>query len=153
MYNTSNPAELYPNTTWELLPSDKFLKTGNTPLQLAGSNNISISKANLPADKLQVESFSLTRGRMNITGELPLGLANGETSGYTGAFGAISKSISKHNFSSYSNIRSYMVNFNASNTWTGNTSSASPYTVAMGNGTPISINPEHITIKAWKRLS
>ena len=28
-----------------------------------------------------------------------------------------------------------------------------PYTQTLGNGTPISINPEHITIKAWKRLS
>lgn len=43
--------------------------------------------------------------------------------------------------------------FKASRSWTGSTSSASSYTTAMGSGTAITINPEHITIKAWKRLS
>lgn len=35
----------------------------------------------------------------------------------------------------------------------GNTGTASPYTETLGRGTPISINPEHITVKAWKRLT
>ncbi|MCF2626271.1 hypothetical protein I6E17_08910 [Fusobacterium perfoetens] len=45
------------------------------------------------------------------------------------------------------------IEFQASRSWTGSTNSASPYTAQMGSGTPLSINPEHITVKAWKRLS
>ena len=50
MYNTSNPAELYIGTMWELIASDKYLKTTTgTPLSMGGSNSFSIQKANLPA--------------------------------------------------------------------------------------------------------
>lgn len=149
MWNNTNPAEIYASTTWELLPDNKFLKTGNTPLTQAGSNNISISKANLPADKLQVESFSLTRGTMDITGTFATrGFENTNTK-VTGAF--YKKGAYDHAAGAGGTGMEF--GFQASRSWTGSTSSASPYTSAMGNGTPISINPEHITIKAWKRLT
>lgn len=150
MYNTSNPAELYPSTTWELLPDNKFLKTGSTPLQVGGSNSIKIAKANLPTDKLQVESHSMTRGTMNITGyinyvahDLDYGMNSG------GAFRNSNKGTGNAGGRGPCNA----VIFDASRNWTGSTSSSSPYTTAMGSGTPLSINPEHITIKAWKRLT
>ncbi len=150
MYNTSNPAELYPNTTWELLPNNKFLKTGTTPLQVGGSNSIKIAKTNLPTDKLQVESHSMTRGNMEITGNLRLDGAEGGSSSASGAF-------TKTTFNSFGRGHNsgdaVAISFTASRSWSGSTSSASPYTSAMGSGTPLSINPEHITIKAWKRLS
>ena len=59
-YDNKNPAELYSGTTWELLASDKYIRTGATPLTTGGSNSISIAKANLPAVKVQLESFSVT---------------------------------------------------------------------------------------------
>lgn len=145
MYNTSNPAELYPSTTWELLPDNKFIKTGSTPLQQAGSNSIKIAKTNLPAEKLQVESHSMTRGTMDITGTAAV-----EPASCTGAFYKNSET-KESNVSGWKN--SNFIHFQASRSWTGSTSSASPYTGQMGSGTPISINPEHITVKAWKRLS
>ena len=156
MYNTSNPAELYPNTTWELLPNNKFLKTGTTPLQVGGSNSIKIAKTNLPTDKLQVESHSMTRGTMNITGSITL--VSGGNGGFYGSSSGAFTNITKENgqqFSSYNGGTglSKGFNFNASSSWGGATSSASPYTTAMGSGTPLTINPEHITIKAWKRLT
>lgn len=146
MWNNTNPAEIYASTTWELLPDNKFLKTGNTPLTQAGSNNISISKANLPTDKLQIDSFQLGRGTQEITGAFDPGAHFPKTSG---AFSHYSNNSEERGGNSYGN----RVEFKASRTWSGMSTSASPYTVAMGNGTPLTINPEHITIKAWKRLS
>lgn len=153
MGNNTNPAEIYSGTTWELLPDNKFLKTGNTPLQLAGSNNISISKANLPAEKLQVEAHSMTRGTMNITGEwYAKALTDSWGSGYTS--GALYKTNRSYTTASqWQSTTTGGIGLDASRNWTGSTSSASPYTSAMGNGIPIYINPEHITVKAWKRLS
>lgn len=151
MYNNTNPAELYPNTTWELLPDNKFLKTGSTPLQQAGNNSIKITKANLPAEKLQVESHSMTRGTMNITGKWTAGKLCDTAPVVSGAL---------YNSGGNTNMTGngftgtpFGIGLDASKSWTGSTSSASPYTTAMGSGTPVEINPEHITIKAWKRLS
>lgn len=44
-------------------------------------------------------------------------------------------------------------NFNASKTWTGSTSAGSPSTESLGQASPISILPEYINIRLWKRLS
>ena len=159
MYNNTNPAELYNGTTWELLPNDKFIKTGATPLQQNGSNSVSISKANLPADKLQVESFSLTRGTMDITGGITSNSKKdnqflgeiGTTSHGAFALTNTSKVTFGDGMNTVQSPNSF--DFKASRAWTGSTSSASPYTTAMGDGTPITVNPEHITVKAWKRLS
>ena len=149
MYNTSNPAELYAGTTWELLPDNKFLKTGNAPLQVGGSNSVKLTKANLPTDKLQVESHSMTRGTMDITGQIALD--DGALNHISGAF---YKDKTINNDNNGSNAPYYsIIKFQASRTWAGSTSPASPYTTAMGSGTAITINPEHITIRAWKRLS
>lgn len=154
MGNNTNPAEIYPSTTWELLPDNKFLKTGSTPLQQKGSNSVNISKANLPADKLQVESFSLTRGTMDITGSIDapgdiyqqfLGDPGIVPSGAFSITTRVSASILSGG--SGSEIVPRKLDFTASKSWTGSTSSA------MGDGTPLNINPEHITVKAWKRLS
>lgn len=148
MYSNTNPAELYPNTTWELLPNDKFIKTGATPLQQNGSNNISISKANLPAEKIQLESFQLGKGTQEITGDFYISNYNGYAGG--GAFYRTRSGLGGHGGDS---AAGNMISFQASRSWTGMSTSASPYTSQLGNGTPLTINPEHITIKAWKRLS
>lgn len=151
MYNTSNPAELYPSTTWELLPDNKFLKTGSTPLQQVGSNSIKIAKANLPTDKLQVESHSHTRGNMDITGTGNMDGVYQES--MTGAFYIYKTSARRTQGTTTDNNGGKITGFQASKNWTGSTSSASPYTTAMGSGTPLTINPEHVTIRAWKRLT
>ena len=52
---------MYPGTTWELLATGKYMQTvTGTPLSTGGSNSVQYSKANLPAIKLQVESFYVT---------------------------------------------------------------------------------------------
>mgnify|MGYP000084894883 CR=1 FL=1 len=135
MYNTSNPAELYPNTTWELLPDNKFLKTGSTPLQQSGSNSVNISKSNLPNISLKVNSFSVTTQAHNHG--ITIGNGNGDYSNRGSWLG------------NGANVKTMYSN----NGGGQNTGTASPSTESLGSGTPLSINPEHITVKAWKRLS
>lgn len=144
---TTNPATSYLGTTWELLPDDLFIKTGSTPLQQAGSNSIKLSKANLPVEKLQVDTFSLGRGTQEIIGAIPI--EGGQS--VTGAFYLDGEEhISGSGGGSGSDRK---VSFKASRTWSGVSTPASPYTENLGEGTPLTINPTHITLKAWKRLS
>ena len=152
MYNTSNPAELYSGTTWELLATDKYLKTTTgTPLSSGGSNSFTIQKANLPAVKVQLDSFQLGRGTQEITGNIGFGSTNYEATNYTsGAFYNGGTGSSVHGAGSG---KQYIHSFKASRTWTGMSTSATPYTQNLGSGTAISISPTYITIRAWKRLS
>ena len=116
-------------------PQNKFLKTGATPLQQSGSNSIKLAKTNLPAEKLQVESFKFSASPHNH------GIPNVEKSGLSGRRGAISGG------------NTYGIDTTTITSTNLTSSSVSPYTTAMGSGTPLTINPEHITVKAWKRLS
>ena len=156
MYNNTNPAELYSGTTWELIASDKYLKTTTgTPLSSGGSNSFSIQKANLPAIKVQLDNFSLTRGTMNITGEFYTMYENDtRIENYsTGAFKSSASTKLRTEPSEAPGPNCILNNFDASRSWTGNTGTASPYTQNLGNGTAITVNPTYITIRAWKRLS
>lgn len=135
---TTNPATNYLGTTWELLPNNLFIKTGNTPLQQAGSNSIKLSKANLPAEKLQVDSFSLTTQTHKhpiYGGEGSNGI-NGFVADYLQSRSSTGKKIC-----------------DAQSGGGTNTGTASPYTANLGSGTPLTINPAHIILKAWKRTS
>ena len=139
MYNTSNPAELYSGTTWELLATDKYLKsTTGTPLSSGGSNSFTISKANLPAVKVQLESFSVT------TQPHTHPIYGGE--GRNGIAGFVADYLQSRSTTGYKLC-------DTQNGGGANTGTASPYTQNLGSGTAISINPTYITIRAWKRLS
>ena len=143
MYNNTNPAEVYAGTTWELLASDKYLKTTTgTPLSTGGSNSFTIQKANLPAVKIQLESFSVTTQPHKHT---------------------IGSEV-RWDEHLWANSRRYLNagqnNYDVKDTTDpcgsgggANTGTASPYTQNLGNGTAISVNPTYITIRAWKRLS
>ena len=153
MYNNTNPAELYNGTTWELLANDKYLKTTTgTPLSSGGSNSFKIEKVNLPAQKLQLDSFSLTRGTMEIKGSIPIDEYLMRSHEPAGAFyKEMTTTVNQRNSNeARGNI---VVKFQASRSWTGSTSLASPYTTNMGSGTAITINPTYITVRTWKRLS
>ena len=134
MWNNTNPAELFPSTTWELIAAGKYIQSGSSALSTGGSNSVSIGRANLPNIKLKVDTFSLT------------------TQPHT------------HTIDGYSleqNDRPYVAGANGSKTSSPSTSSgggqntgtASPSTETLGSGTPIDIEPEFITLKFWKRLS
>lgn len=113
-----------------------------------------ITKANLPAEKLQVESFSLTKGNMEISGSFRAENNEGNSTNYSqGAFYHINNSAKGRGRETPWTNECETVGFSASRSWTGSTSAASPYTTTMGSGTAITINPANITIKAWKRLT
>ena len=82
---------------------------------------------------------------MDITGS-----TSGIVSNVSGAFSAGDNLtlIDKANYFGYS-----VHNFQASKSWTGATSNASPYTNPLGSGTALNIQPAYITLKFWKRLS
>ena len=145
MYNTSNPAELYSGTTWELLTTDKYLKTTTgTPLSSGGSNSFAISKANLPAIKIQLESFSVTT-QPHTHNLHVMGCTNQ---------GANIHQNAVHTDNEYHGQVDLRNDWNYAKSGGGeNTGTASPYTQNLGSGTTISINPTYITVRAWKRLT
>lgn len=148
-YDNKNPAELYPSTTWELLSSDKYIRTGNTPLQIGGSNSVSILKENLPNTKLQVEPFNLTtkkhthdtNGPFLWTGDKDL-LSESYASKGTGKVVHPSGNLNAPRISSIT-----------AEAGGENTGTASPTTETLGSGTALTIQPSYITLKFWKRLS
>ena len=145
MYNTSNPAELYSGTTWELLATDKYLKTTTgTPLSTGGSNSFAISKANLPAIKIQLESFSVTT-QPHTHNLHVMGCTNQVANIHQNAV---------HTDNEYHGQVDLRNDWNYAKSGGGaNTGTASPYTQNLGSGTTISINPTYITVRAWKRLT
>ena len=158
MHNTSNPAELYIGTMWELIASDKYLKTTTgTPLSMGGSNSFSIQKANLPAIKLKNDTVSAT-----IPTHFHYEFAD-TTSGATIQVQKVINSTQYAKRATYSqdwgesyNMSGTSVNATVgktSNNGSGNTGSIFSYTETLGSGTAITVNPTYITIRAWKRLS
>ena len=134
-YDNKNPAELYPSTTWELITSGKYIQTGNTPLSTGGSNSVSITKANLPAIKLQVNSFTLS-GNVKVE---TLNDFSGSTHG--GGYYTANSGFQQLGWHSKF-IKTSLTN-----------GTASPLTESLGSGTSLSIQPAYITLKFWKRLS
>ena len=143
------------NTTWELIPSDKYIRSSGTALQTGGNNYVSIAKTNLPNIQLQVNSFSLTRGSMDIVGvDNPYGIEQHDSRGVVnGAFGKSSTIKAPWAAGHGQNSNVPVIDFKASRNWTGSTSSASPYTQSLGSGTALNIQPSYITLKFWKRLT
>ena len=145
MYNNTNPAELYSKTTWELITSDKYIRTGSTALQTGGSNSVNITKANLPNIKIPIDTFSgsiktsaLTKIETNWDFINSVNIpANGK-----------SAAINQGGTGGGSVVNSYYTN-----TETSKSFSASPYTQALGSGNALSVDTRYITLKFWKRLT
>lgn len=150
MWNNSNPAEIFPGTTWELIAAGKYIQTGDTALQTGGSNSISIGKTNLPNIKLKVDSFTVSIGSHNH-----YIFANGTGSDNSSTI--LTPVTNRHNSSSleyaiqWSSTRANKGRTNDAGN--GTTGTASPNTEALGSGTALSIQPAYITLKFWKRLS
>lgn len=132
-----HPATRYLGTTWEKI-EDVFIKgtkSGEVSGQIGGSNTVTISKANLPAVKVQVDAFSVT------------------TTKHT------------HNYTAFNPGARRSGGFPGGNDWGNNyttntvegggqnTGTASPYTSSLGSGTPLDITPAYYTVHIWKRLT
>lgn len=70
----------------------------------------------------------------------------------TGAFSKTNGSW-LHGSSVSGSSDSVKFNFTASNSWTGMSTSAAPYTQNMGSGTAFNNMPPYIAVNIWKRLS
>ena len=127
---------MYPSTTWELITSGKYIKSGSTALQTGGSNSVNILKENLPNVKLKVDSFSLTTQPHTHTYKRPIGKPNAKGDIWAG-----------------SNDDAAIIIENTSSAGGQNTGTASPSTESLGSGTALSIQPAYITLKFWKRLT
>lgn len=125
-------------TTWEKIEGRFLLSTSGSggSGQLGGSNTKTIAKENLPNVKLQVDSFSLTtqphkhKISRDYSGSLSMA---GFASNDGGKFGWTDAYIQEGGGQ--------------------NTGIASPYTSALGSGTPLDITPAYYTVHIWKRLS
>ena len=149
--STTNPATRWTGTTWQKIEGRFLLGTSGSGTSKAtgGSNSKTIAQANLPAVKIQLDSFSLSRGTMNITGSISEGLLNTYAGDYTGAF-IRSSSVGKIATGTYT---TYRINFDASKTWTGSTNSVSPQTSTLRSGQALDITPSYYTCHMWLRLT
>ena len=154
MWNNTNPAELFSGTTWELLTAGKYIQSGSTALQTGGNNSLSIAKANLPNIKLKVAQFS-------ISGiEHEHFIANTSTVNGNATATSLTSATYLARYNGHNGYERYTLTGNSTVATVGKTSksgngssSASPYTEALGSGTALSIQPSYITLKFWKRLS
>lgn len=157
MWNDANPTTLYLGTTWELISSNKYIKSGSTALQMGGSNIVTINKNNLPNIKLNTTPLTATIGT-----HFHYLYAN-ETSGSMNQHSQSINSNQHARRSAFSNdwFESYNIAGTStiatvgrsSNSGSGTTGSFSPQTESLGSGIALSIQPEYITLKFWKRLS
>ncbi|WP_289103824.1 hypothetical protein [uncultured Fusobacterium sp.] len=147
-----HPATRFLGTTWIKL-EDVFIKgtkSGEVSGQTGGSNTVTISKENLPNIKLQIDSFSLGKGTQEITGQFTAAQHKRLIS--TGAFSTVAQFSSGFDGAgNYNDIKT--IDFKASKSWTGMSTSASPYTSSLGSGTPLDITPAYYTVHIWKRLT
>ncbi|MEE1477132.1 pyocin knob domain-containing protein [Fusobacterium sp.] len=144
MWNETNPTSLYLGTTWELISAGKYVKTGERALQTGGSNSITLTKDNLPNTKVSIDTFSVTvsphyhnEGHACWEDD-----PNAFGKDWTGEAGSLQfRETTK------------TLRYRTSTAGGGSTSTASPQTSALGKGTAITIQPEFITLKFWKRTS
>ena len=132
---STNPATKYLGTTWEKIEGRFLLSTSGSggSEQTGGSNTVTISKANLPNIKLQVDAFSVTTAK--------------HTHSYTAFNPGARRSGGFPGGNDWGN------NYTTNTVEGGgeNTGTAAPYT--LGSGTALDITPAYYTVNIWKRLS
>lgn len=153
--NSSNPSTKFLGTTWSKIEGRFLLGTSSSQASklTGGSMNKNISQANLPNVKLTVNSFSLGRGNMDITGTWKAqALTDGANSGsFTGALYKTNETYGTAQ--SFSSSTTGGIGLQASRSWTGTTNSASPQTNSLGNGQALDITPSYYTTHMWLRTS
>ena len=117
-----------------------------------GSNTKTITQANLPNVKLTVNSFSLSKGTQDITGEVYFASKPSGRTITSGAFYPVTK-YEEFNSGAVGGGDVDYAGFQASKTWTGSTNSVSPQTSALGSGSALDITPAYYTCHMWLRTS
>ena len=149
--NSTNPSSIFLGTTWQKIEGRFLLGTSGSGASKAtgGSNSKTIAQANLPGVKIQLNSFSLSRGTMDITGAFYTGHTS--TGGYQE--GAFYQGKSYGMRISAEGTSGSLIQFQASRAWTGTTNTAQPQTVNLGSGQALDITPSYYTVHMWLRLT
>ena len=147
---STNPAVRFLGTTWEKIEGKFLLSTSGSggSGQTGGSNTKTITQANLPNIKLQVDSFSLSSTNTYISSMR--GILGGSSS--RGPVTVIAPGESPQLRTGASNGSDEGIRITQSDK-SLNTGTASPYTSALGSGTPLDITPAYYTVHVWKRLT
>lgn len=177
-FNSADPSTLF-GGTWQRLKDTFLLANGDTYAAntTGGSATKTITVVNMPAHNHTVNSSGAhthsattssngnhthTRGSMNITGSF--GYIENQNSMTSGAF---TKGSYRENVGGTPE-NGIPINFDASRSWTGATSSAGAHTHTLttssagshthttnntGGGTPINIMPPYTTVYVWKRTA
>ena len=137
--NPINPNELYAGTTWEQV-KDRFVLAAGDDYNAQATGG----EATVTLTKEQTPAHTHTRGTMNITGDFQ-GSRSGASTGYVAPSGAF---VRGSGFDSYTAGGSdmYSVSFDASRSWTGETSS-------VGGGKAHNNMPPYIVAYCWKRIA
>lgn len=156
--NSENPATKYLGTTWQKIEGRFLLGTSGSGAskQTGGSNTKTITQANLPAVKIQLDAFSLSRGTMDITGNM--GFVGSQSCGYYGSGSGViyPSSYSRSSLFAQNPTQDNVyhgIGFQASRNWTGTTNTAQPQTVNLGSGQALDITPAYYTCHMWLRTS
>ena len=179
-FNSANPSTLF-GGTWQRLKDTFLLVNGDSyaPNTTGGSATKTIAVPNMPSHNHSVNSsgshthtattstagnHSHTRGSMNITGWHD----SEDSEGVAGGCFTISYRASTYNNRQQGGTQNTQVNFDASRSWTGSTSTAGNHshtltTSSAGNhthttnnvgvGTPWNIMPPYTTVYAWRRTA
>ena len=122
-----------------MLCSGSTYSNGST----GGSASVTLSTANMPA-------HTHTRGTMNITGTIlaasDYNVTSNTSNVINGAFTVSNISGTDRNAGSGDYDANRTIGFDASKTWTGETSS-------VGSGTSFSNMPPYLTVTVWKRIA
>lgn len=154
--NSTNPSSVFLGTTWQKIEGRFLRGTSGSGASKAtgGSNQKTITQANLPAVKIQLDSFSLSRGTMEITGAVKtttdFGVVRGPGS-CTGAFAKTGWYGSRPEGKGDTGSTDF--DFKASRAWTGTTNTAQPQTLNLGSGQALDITPSYYTVHMWLRLT
>lgn len=176
-FNSADPSTLF-GGTWQRLKDTFLLVNGDAyaPNTTGGSATKTIAVSNMPSHNHSVSSsgshthsattstngnHTHTRGSMNITGSF--GYIEDDNSMVSGAFtkGSYRKNVGG------SVENGIPINFDASRSWTGSTSTEGNHThtvslsggnhthttTNVGGGTPLNIMPPYTTVYAWRRTA
>ncbi|ENN8374942.1 phage tail protein [Providencia rettgeri] len=166
-----NPNTLFPNTKWQYIGENKTIRlansSGNNVLSSGGSDSVTIGKGHLPAVSLKYSGTTAssgghthTRGTMNITGSLGY-FRNDDAVFYT-ASGSFAVGTTKANAGYTGNqyTTGRLINYDASKSWTGSTSSDGAHTHTysgstenLGSGTALTVTNAYIMLMGWYRVS
>jgi microcystin-dependent protein len=154
--NSTSPATLF-GGTWTQI-TNRFIfaaGSGYSVNSTGGSVNKTLSTDNIPSHSHScgsAGSHTHTRGSMNITGWF-----DGEDAEYVsgGAF-YMSTRPSTHNLKDSGGESNTQVNFDASRSWTGATSSNGSHSHTIGStgkGTAFNVMPPYIVAYVWRRTA